>query len=659
MMNFTRTPSLHGIHSCGDFQPGHRRAQSCGLHCQSDRNVHVCCGIDAAYQMLRRCNATKLACACVMLRFSFAASLVATLGHHQGSTGSTACRPCDSGKYQPELGAAKCISCEAGHNSTSGSAACTMCSRDFFRPDAGSPVTACTSCDEIPSVSCGQNTTTRTLTINHGYWRHSTATLETWRCVISEGWSPCRGGDEAGHSGDGYCAPGYFGPRCELCNSTVQEAEFFDELNARCRSCSELTTTNIITLCFLGIVVAVASVVTAAARLDSRSAAPLPLLRKFRGMRKIWRRAGMQFKVKALVGLYQCVGAVPSVFDVTTPSGLDGYARWISFLEMSSSFGSDAFVSPSCVGSYRVRLWVGSCWPIVLLLCVTSAAMVWEVTLDRWKNPSLVARRGYRAAMNTGLFRALPLTLMLTFLLLPSTSTRIFKAFLCDPIDYGAGVTKRYLHADLALSCDSDEYTVTQIIAGGFILVWPLGVVALYAVLLWLSREALRTGRHTPLSKAIAFLSGDYKRSTYWWEPLEMCRKLTLTGWVLLLSEETEQARVIVALLVSISFLALHFSIMPFQRYALPRIARWLRTPLFHAEPPADPGRPEDSLLMVMIELSLIFIYICVLLIKSCDMSSVRQFGISKATSRQTEDFTKAVCMTFGFGENASGQRAA
>ena len=45
-----------------------------------------------------------------------------------------------------------------------------------------------------------------------------------------------------------------------------------------------------------------------------------------------------------------------------------------------------------------------------------------------------------------------------------------------------------------------------------------------------------------------------------------MCRKLTLTGWVLLITEEYEQARVLVALLVSIAFLALHLSIKPLKR---------------------------------------------------------------------------------------------
>ena len=130
-----------------------------------------------------------------------------------------------------------------------------------------------------------------------------------------------------------------------------------------------------------------------------------------------------------------------------------------------------------------------------------------------------------------GLRRVLPLALGVTFLVLPSTSTRIFRTFLCESIDYDDdGTTKRYLYADLTLSCSSDEYKATRNTAIAMLLVWPVATPLLYAGLIWASRGALRRGTPTELSSAIAFLSGDYSVSAFWWEPLEMCRKLTLTG---------------------------------------------------------------------------------------------------------------------------------
>eukprot|EP00966_Prymnesium_polylepis_P237550 5494105-Prymnesium_polylepis.1 len=70
-----------------------------------------------------------------------------------------------------------------------------------------------------------------------------------------------------------------------------------------------------------------------------------------------------------------------------------------------------------------------------------------------------------------------------------------------------------------------------------------------------------------------------------------MCRKLILTGWVLVIRGEAEQARVIVGLFVSITFLGLNLRFQPLDNASL--------TTLSH--------------------LALIHLYTCVLAIKTCD----------------------------------------
>ena len=61
----------------------------------------------------------------------------------------------------------------------------------------------------------------------------------------------------------------------------------------------------------------------------------------------------------------------------------------------------------------------------------------------------------------------------------------------------------------------------------------------------------------SPLGKAISFLSDDYHPECYLWEPTEQLRKLVLTGVVLLIPEQYEQGRVLLALTVSVTFLIL------------------------------------------------------------------------------------------------------
>eukprot|EP00966_Prymnesium_polylepis_P152330 3518354-Prymnesium_polylepis.1 len=90
-----------------------------------------------------------------------------------------------------------------------------------------------------------------------------------------------------------------------------------------------------------------------------------------------------------------------------------------------------------------------------------------------------------------------------------------------------------------------------------------------------------------------------------------MGRKLILTGFLMVIDEESEQCRILVALFTSVGFLALQLSIKPYKR-------------------------PEDEALMTLVMLSLVLMYVCALLIKSCGVSAV-------------------LCSTFGLGDSANG----
>ncbi|KAL1522821.1 hypothetical protein AB1Y20_017790 [Prymnesium parvum] len=327
----------------------------------------------------------------------------------------------------------------------------------------------------------------------------------------------------------------------------------------------------------------------------------------------------MRYKLKVMVSAYQCIAAVPTVFDLRAPPGLEEYTRWMQALELPSRLGVDLVIPSACFGSYRTRLLVSSSWPLVLI----GVLALGFVSIELRRN-SINTWRDAFAGLRRGLEKTLPPTLSITFLLVPSTATRIFKTFLCDRYEYNEGEVRRYVQDDLSLSCDSDEYASTWRTAFAMLLIWPVGVPILYAWLLWAFKEPLAIQRSDSLKRAVEFLAGDYKPGAFWWEPLEMCRKLTLTGWLLLISEELEQARVLWALLSTISFLSFFLVFRPVRR-------------------------GEGSFLMVIVQLSLVLVYTCVLVIKSCDGSSLTsQRDSATATLR-------ASCRTFGFGDTADG----
>eukprot|EP00966_Prymnesium_polylepis_P316337 7309435-Prymnesium_polylepis.4 len=97
----------------------------------------------------------------------------------------------------------------------SGSNGCTLCADGYYRAHSNLPAVACTSCDSLRGVHCSLNATINTLTLEYGFWRHSSNALELWPCKSEGSWSPCHGGANAGHDGDAYCAAGFRGPFCE------------------------------------------------------------------------------------------------------------------------------------------------------------------------------------------------------------------------------------------------------------------------------------------------------------------------------------------------------------------------------------------------------------------------------------------------------------
>ena len=90
-----------------------------------------------------------------------------------------------------------------------------------------------------------------------------------------------------------------------------------------------------------------------------------------------------------------------------------------------------------------------------------------------------------------------------------------------------------------------------------------------------------------------------------------MLRKIVLTGAVLIVPERNEQARVLVALLLSVSFLTLQLIIKPLRR-------------------------AEDDVFVKLVHLTLVLLYLTVLVLKSCDLS-------------------RTSCEAFGFGVTGEG----
>eukprot|EP00966_Prymnesium_polylepis_P062156 1442362-Prymnesium_polylepis.1 len=323
-------------------------------------------------------------------------------GSFQPATGSSACSLCPEGEYQSSPAADTCKRCSVGHDSLDGSAACAFCASGYYRPRADSPVAECRACDALDGVSCGRNSTIATLSLAQGYWRHSTATIQTHRCRADGAWSPCRGGLGAGNDGDGYCEDGYRGPRCELCDGPAY-SRHFDKLSASCNDCGDVSARSTVVACTVFVLLLAGVGLIATIHSLEGSARCGALVRWISGALAVWRAAGMRYKVKALVGFYQCISAVPSVFNVVAPVGLEQYTRWIDLLELPSELES-IFVASACLGEYHERVLLSSSWPILFILVFAAGFIGWEL-LQAHRPASSAASLGVQSAVMAGLQR--------------------------------------------------------------------------------------------------------------------------------------------------------------------------------------------------------------------------------------------------------------
>ena len=123
--------------------------------------------------------------------------------------------------------------------------------------------------------------------------------------------------------------------------------------------------------------------------------------------------------------------------------------------------------------------------------------------------------------------------LFMLFIVYSSVSYTIFQTFVCDPLD--SGVT--YLRADYDLVCGTSTHVAYKAYAGLMIVVYPVGIPAVFAWALFMNRDGIKSlvgitgnSRVTPELETIKDLWVPYKRSRYYYEVIECGRRIALTG---------------------------------------------------------------------------------------------------------------------------------
>ena len=518
-------------------------------------------------------------------------------GRFNNESGQETCRRCENGQYQNGTGAESCKDCVPGHwcssegqypcpvdtyspasramyntvckrcpdrTTTHGVTGATsndtcVCQKGFYSADASATQQEGPICKACTS---GTNCTDPGLQLEHlpllpGYFRASTRSDDVRKCPgVNSG---CLGGGDADQ-----CADGLTGVFCSLCiNSTGRYyAAGTSTSRAMCKECPP----DGATASLLAVALTVGASLLAASRL---------LLHRSPELQNAVHRAGVSLrelavpsKIKQVVSFYQLATPVQTVYGVVLP---EEARRMFDAFKIGVSFGV-ADVPLECIGlrGYEARLVFWMVLPLAILLAIPltrvcvrlvgpSLRRMGKQPAEQQQNkettPSLLTELGYEC---------LPSCLKVLFLTYPLVSTIAFRAFDCLDL----GVSGRFLRADYSVQCDAGaEYTHVQALAVLAVFLFPVGVPAAYAALLFHSRRALRAETPTQLSRALAFLHEDFRSAYYMWELVEVLRRFLLVGVACVIRPGT-LTQLFLGTTVALVFLVLQMQARPFKRSA-------------------------------------------------------------------------------------------
>lgn len=232
-------------------------------------------------------------------------------------------------------------------------------------------------------------------------------------------------------------------------------------------------------------------------------------------------------KVKTITGFYMLATKVPTVYKVPIPGDVQSI---LDSCATAITLGIEGFSSTplECLGhgGYERQLLFWMFAPLIIALGILLVVgLARRVRKPTNASPSLI-------------MQVLPLLVRAFFLLYPVVTKVAFDAFPCYEFT-DSGVTYGYLRADVYIDCSGPVYTRVTSLATIAIAIYPIGGLVVTVLMLLKSGRTIMaevddTIVTTPferrLAGAIRFLWGEYEPTAFWWESVEMLRRLVLVG---------------------------------------------------------------------------------------------------------------------------------
>jgi len=460
------------------------------------------------------------------------------------------CVECESGKYAAGTKNSFCVLCTtstdfgAGFHSGEGASTCNICIEGYYWGVQGKGTESkCLPCPDnaycAGGVTEGDQFQPQPL---DGYWidrgaaaADATLASEVYACprtstclkrlanittnrrlLTSAECTLLENYDNPDCSVDEACAAGSTGPMCGSCETNYK----FSAANQKCEKCST-STTWVSAFLFIGLV----GIVGAAIWTIRSGEVEIPnVLKPMFGDSIHIPILGILYNMesgtlKLLWATFQIIQSINFNLSITFPYPYSAIQRYLSFFELD-------FLSTDCYKSgYLLSVYLASAFPIFL------AIVCWS--LFGVRRFMLIAIGGNIKKLWDEHMHAF---LLIIYVFVPPVANKQFRALNCQELADG----QSYLRADTGINCNADSYKQFVVYDACLIFVFQC-LPLLYVALLFRVRHklnpkapnkqlALELRDHDESLASISFLFSDYKCSRWYFEILDLYRRIFFVG---------------------------------------------------------------------------------------------------------------------------------
>ncbi len=254
------------------------------------------------------------------------------------------------------------------------------------------------------------------------------------------------------------------------------------------------------------------------------------------------------------------------------------FTAWIDYLTLNFVEIFSFAIPISCIGATVEHLILQAIWPFAMILlgALILYGFTFATSLCKKRDDTSMTDEAINSETSSLELKekVIQLSIIVIYFALPSVSQNIFDAVNCRPFQISDEpiVYQSYLLMNMDIVCDSKTDAEYGRIMISFWALFAIWIILTPILSLWLLKRvstAIRTNRITMLANSCRFLWNDYKPSFWYWDVVDILRKIILTGLIIFIDRKegsNKFMRLTVAIVFSVIYSFILLSLRPYRR---------------------------------------------------------------------------------------------